>query len=92
VKFQAAKRDSVCAKMRRKIDSALGRHEYSKRLGIVEPVFANICSTRGLDRFTLRGKPKVNGQWMLFCLVHNLGKVQRYGKLEHYRRQNPVEQ
>lgn len=87
-----AKRDSVCAKMRRKIDSALGRHEYSKRLGIVEPVFANICSTRGLDRFTLRGKPKVNGQWMLFCLVHNLGKVQRYGKLEQYRRQNPVEQ
>ena len=26
----------------------------------MEPVFANICSTLGLDRFTLRGKVEVN--------------------------------
>ncbi len=32
----------------------------------------------GLDRFTLRGKAKVNIQWLLFGLVHNLGKVQRF--------------
>jgi hypothetical protein len=25
-----------------------------------------------LDRFTLRGKIKVNIQWMLYCMVHNI--------------------
>jgi len=41
--------------------------------------FANICHIMGLDRFTLRGKKKVNIQWNLFCIVHNLKKVARYG-------------
>nr|WP_276202263.1 transposase [Rheinheimera baltica] len=29
----------------------------------------------------MRGKTKVQGQWQLYCLVHNLEKVSRYGKL-----------
>ena len=28
---------------------------------------------------TLRGKGKVNTQWLLYCAVHNLFKVHRYG-------------
>ncbi|MFH1723201.1 MAG: transposase [Elusimicrobiota bacterium] len=32
-----------------------------------------------LDRFTLRGKTKVNIQWHLFALVHNIHKAYRYG-------------
>jgi hypothetical protein len=44
----------------------------------VEPVFANITRTLGLNRFTLRGKRKVNGQWLLYCMVHNLLKIHRY--------------
>jgi hypothetical protein len=32
-----------------------------------------------LDRFTLRGKRKVNAQWNLFCIIHNMKKIQRYG-------------
>ena len=47
---------------------------YAYRIQIVEPVFANIRHCKGLDRFTLRGKEKVNGQWLLYCMVHNLGK------------------
>jgi len=47
---------------------------YSQRIQIVEPVFANIRYCKGLDRFTLRGKEKVNGQWLLYCIIHNLGK------------------
>src|SRR5258708_22995459 len=47
-------------------------------LGIAEPVFGNICGTRGLRRFSLRGKRKVNTQWLLYCMVHNIGKVHRY--------------
>jgi len=65
--------------MIKKIDTDLGREIYSKRIGLIEPVFANIRSTMGLDRFSLRGKTKVNIQWLLYCITHNLGKMQRYG-------------
>lgn len=71
--------ETFTAKMKRKIDSLTGRHIYSQRLGTVEPVFANICSTLGLRRFSLRGKTKVSTQWKLFCIVHNLLKIHRYG-------------
>src|SRR5712691_6456500 len=66
------------AKMKSKIDSDQGRYQYGRRLGIVEPVFGNICGTHGLRRFSLRGKRKVNTQWLLYCLVHNIGKLHRY--------------
>ncbi|HDH53693.1 MAG TPA: hypothetical protein ENH24_04330 [Nitrospirae bacterium] len=36
--------------------------------------------TPGPDRFILRGKRKVNTQWLLYCIVHNLAKVHRYGE------------
>lgn len=65
-------------KMKRKIDSVVGRYIYGKRLGTVEPVFANICSTIGLNRFTLRGKAKVNAQWLMYCMVHNLKKIHQF--------------
>ncbi|MGE4501231.1 MAG: IS1182 family transposase [Hydrogenovibrio sp.] len=66
-------------RMRQKIDSALGRSIYGHRLGIVEPVFANIREMLGLQRFTLRGKTKVNAQWQLMTMLHNLFKIHRYG-------------
>ena len=65
--------------MRERIDSERGRYLYGRRLAIVEPVFANIRSTRKLNRLSLRGRKKVNAQWQLYCLVHNIGKLQRYG-------------
>ena len=71
--------ESFTHKMKRKIDSALGKLIYRRRLATVEPPFANIRHAKGLDRFMLRGKAKVNAQWLLYCLVHNLGKIQRYG-------------
>ena len=76
--------------MKRKIDTEHGRYQYSRRLGTVEPVFANICSAQGLKRFSLRGRRKVNTQWLLYCLVHNIGKVQRYGNLGR-RRKNTIQ-
>ena len=71
--------ESCTEKMKRKIDSLIGRLIYNQRLATVEPVFANICSTLRLNRFTLRGKRKVNIQWLLYCIAHNLLKVHRYG-------------
>jgi len=76
----ANKPETFSAKMRRKIDSIKGRLIYNRRLGIAEPPFAHIRSALGLDRFSLRGKRKVNTQWLLYCLVHNLTKVHRYGE------------
>jgi len=61
--------------MIQKIDTDKGREIYSKRMGLIEPVFANIRSTLRLDRFSLRDKIKVNIQWLLFCITHNLGKI-----------------
>ena len=70
---------SLIEKMKQKIDSPKGRHHYSKRLGIVEPVFGNINTTLGIKRFSLRGKDKVNGQWQLMTMIHNILKIHRYG-------------
>lgn len=61
--------------MQNKIDSARGRKIYPQRFAIVEPVFANIKTQKRLNRFTLRGKVKVNIQWMLYCMVHNIEKI-----------------
>ena len=66
-------------RMKRKIDSTLGRVLYGMRLAISEPPFSHITSALGLNRFTLRGKIKVNTQWNLFCIVHNMTKLHRYG-------------
>jgi len=71
--------ETLTQKMIKKIDSDEGRDIYSQRMGLIEPVFANIRSTLRLNRFSLRGQTKVNIQWLLFCITHNLGKIQRYG-------------
>lgn len=72
-------KQSYTAKMKQKIDTPEGRQRYSRRLGIVEPVFGHLTSSIGLKRFSLRGWVKVNIQWKLFCIVHNLTKIHRYG-------------
>ncbi len=73
--IDVSKSKTFSEKMKDKIDTPHGRDVYSRRMGIVEPVFANIKVHKGLSRFTLRGKKKVNVQWLLFCLVHNIGKI-----------------
>lgn len=73
--------DTATEKMKQKIDSPSGRQIYSKRLGTVEPVFGHIRHTMKLAWFSLRGKIKVNGQWLLFCTLHNLKKIHRFGNV-----------
>jgi transposase len=67
--------------MKAKIDTEQGKRIYARRLGIVEPVFANICVQKHMNRFTLRSKLKVDVQWRLFALVHNIGKIHVFGAL-----------
>ncbi len=65
--------------MKEKIDSPKGRAIYSQRLGVAEPVFGNIREMIGIKRFSFRGKEKVNAQWQLMAMIHNLLKIHRYG-------------
>ncbi len=62
-------------RMRHAIDSPRGRQLYSQRIGTVEPVFANLRHNKGLTRLNLRGRTKVNTQWSLYCMVHNIEKL-----------------
>jgi len=71
--------NSLSHQMVEKIQTEEGRRIYPQRLAIVEPVFANIRINKRLDRFTLRGKIKVNIQWLMYCLVHNIEKILNYG-------------
>jgi transposase len=72
-------KQSLSQKMQAKIDTLLGKEIYGRRIGNIEPVFGNIRYNKGLGRFTYRGKEKVNVQWLLYCLVHNLEKIAHYG-------------
>ena len=72
---------NLTKEMAEKIDTEHGRRIYNRRIAIVEPVFANIRHMKRLDRFTLRGKIKVDIQWMLYCMVHNICKIVRYGTI-----------
>ncbi|MFM7753724.1 MAG: transposase, partial [Cyanobium sp.] len=64
-------------RMDRKLRSKAGQAIYALRKIIAEPVFGQIKGARGLDRFLLRGLDKVNGEWSLMAITHNIGKLHR---------------
>jgi transposase len=66
-------------RMAAKLATAEGQALYAQRKVIVEPVFGQVKGARGFRRFSLRGLEKINGEWCLVCLTHNLLKVWRYG-------------
>ena len=79
------KEGSFCQSMREKLNKQEYQDRYAYRIQIIEPVFANIEYCKTLNRFTLRGAMKVNGQWQLYCIVHNLGKcLKAYNKGKGY--------
>ena len=63
--------------MQVKLRSASGKALYAARKRIVEPVFGQIKSARGIRQFLLRGLEKVSAEWQLICLTHNLLKIWR---------------
>ena len=56
-----------------------GENRIAQRFAALEPVFGNLRGNKRLDRFTLRGRGKVDGQWKLYCMVHNLEKLAHHG-------------
>ena len=73
------KPEKAIERMKRKVDSEQGRDLIGRRFATVEPVFGNLRYNKRLDRFTLRGQQKVDSQWKLYCLVHNIEKLANNG-------------
>ena len=73
------KPEKALERMKRIVDSDYGRQMITRRFATVEPVFGNLRHNKRLSRFTLRGKAKVDGQWKLYCLVHNIEKLAHNG-------------
>ena len=78
-RFQPKPKDpsNPSERMRQAIDSPKGRQLYSQRIGTVEPVFGNIRHNKRLTRLNHRGCTKVNTQWNLYCMVHNIEKLSK---------------
>lgn len=53
--------ESPTDRMKVKIDSEFGREMIARRFATVEPVFGTLRGNKRLDRFTLRGRAKVDG-------------------------------
>ena len=68
-------------KMARRNRTKKGRAEYARRKVIIEPVFGQIKAGLGFRNFLLRGLAKMQGEWKLVCLTHNLLKLFRSGAL-----------
>ncbi|GAC1459409.1 MAG: hypothetical protein PVSMB10_17000 [Pseudarthrobacter sp.] len=74
---QPAAAATVKKKMADKLRTPAGKRLYAARKHIVEPVFGQIKSARGIRKFLLRGLEKVSAEWQLICLTHNLLKIWR---------------
>ena len=70
--------DKKIKAMRLKLDSDMGKATYAKRRHIVEPVFAHIKNVLGFTGFHLRGLKKVNAEFKLVAIAHNLKKISKY--------------
>jgi transposase len=73
-----APRSERAQRMRERLSSAPAKAVYAMRKSIVEPVFAYIKEWRGFRRFSFRGLVKVQAEWALICLTHNLLKLHRH--------------
>ena len=66
-------------RMRHKLNSAAGKALSAARKRIVEPVFGQMKSARGIRQFLLRGLEKVSAEWQSIGLTQNLLKIWRRG-------------
>lgn len=60
--------------MRQRLLSPIGEAKRKRRTADVEPVFAHIKSNRNFKRFTLKGLDKVELEFGLHALAHNIKK------------------
>jgi transposase len=63
---------------RRVLATDWGSELYLRRQGSIEPVFGQIKSNRGANRFLRRGRSAVRSEWRLLTATHNLLKLHRH--------------
>jgi IS5 family transposase len=68
---------SLRGHMARRLATTEGATIYARRKAIVEPVFGQIKSARGLRHFLTRGLTQVRTEWALWCLSHNVLKLHK---------------
>ena len=74
---QGRVRTPLRAAMRAKLQTPEGRALYARRKAITEPVHGQIKQARAFRQFLLRGLAKVQGEFTLVALTHNLLKLWR---------------
>jgi transposase len=72
---------SLRERMERKLLTKRGRALYKKRSQMVEPIFGQIKTCRGIQKFMRRGFEACAEEWKLICATHNLLKLWRSGKM-----------
>jgi hypothetical protein len=64
--------------MRQVLQTDRGGGLYSQRQWMIEPVFAQIKTTRRIDRMQRRGLAAARSEWRLITATHNLLKLHRH--------------
>jgi len=67
--------DPVREAMRTKVQSDAGKEVYRQRKAIVEPIWGQMKECQGFRQFHLRGEDKVEGEFTLLAISHNLRKL-----------------
>ena len=75
-------REHLLVEMKGKLRTDEGKELYLGRMYTAEPVFGQMKPNRGFREFLLRGKEKVNVEFLMMCIVHNIGKIEGFVKRE----------
>jgi transposase len=67
--------DGAVERMRKKLDSKDGKKIYQVRMSTVEPLHGDMQKNRGFIQFALRGLEKVNIEYNLLAIAHNIRKI-----------------
>ena len=71
-------REPLREKVRQRLLTREGQALYRKRMQTIEPIWGNLKENKKIRRFNLRGKEKVNGEFMLHCISHNISKIHKH--------------
>lgn len=71
-------REAVVQEMRERVNSEAGKQRLELRQWLVEPIFGHFKQNWKYRDFLLRGKDKVTGEFLLFCMAHNLKKMAKW--------------
>jgi hypothetical protein len=64
----------------KKLLTKKGKEEYKKRMHTAEPPFGNMKHNLGYRYYLLRGLEKVQGEFNLMCIGHNINKIYNFAQ------------